>query len=88
MEYGHPYKNLHSRRICIFNLFLTFQISSCGPVDKEYCSVVCHLCVLQRSFTVVPWEPENYVPDLSALNLGLTVLMQDRFHILTDEPKF
>lgn len=37
---------------------------------------------------VVTWEPENHIPDLNALRLGLTVLTQDRFHILTDEQKF
>lgn len=37
---------------------------------------------------VITWEPESYIPDKNALSLGLTVLMQDRFHILTDEQKF
>lgn len=36
---------------------------------------------------VITWEPENYFPDLSALSVGLTVLMQHRFHVLTDEQK-
>lgn len=35
----------------------------------------------------ITWEPGNYIPDLNALSLGLTVLMQDRFHTPTDEQK-
>lgn len=35
----------------------------------------------------ITWEPENCIPDLNALSLGLKVLVQDRFHIPTDEQK-